>query len=73
MSQHFDTVDSRDCLALEIDTHVEIGEEVVGPDAVFATALAEVMLTAKDLRRARALVEQVLSDPPRVAAVSAGG
>ena len=73
VSQHFETAGSRDCLALEIDTHVEIGEVVVGPDAVFATALAEVMLTAKDLRRARALVEQVLSDPPRIAAVSAGG
>jgi len=70
IGQPLGTVESGDCLALEIDTHVEIGEEVDGPEAVFATALAEVMLTAKDLRRARALVEQVLRDPPQVVAAS---
>ena len=55
------------CLALEVDVEVPIGAEVQGPEAVFATALAEVTLTAKDLRTARALVAEVLRDPPRVA------
>jgi carnosine synthase len=56
------------CLALEVDFAVPVGAEVEGPEAVFATALAEVTLTAKDLRTARALVAEVLHDPPRVAA-----
>lgn len=55
------------CLALEIDVEVPIGTEVQGPEAVFATALAEVTLTAQDLRTARALAAEVLRDPPRVA------
>jgi carnosine synthase len=58
------------CLALDVDVDVAIGEEVQGPEAVFATALAEVTLTAKDLRTARALLAEVLQDPPRVAASS---
>jgi biotin carboxylase len=55
------------CLALEVDVDVSIGAEVLGPEAVFATALAEVTLTAKDLRNARRLVAEILRDPPRVA------
>ena len=69
VGHRFGNPDPRDCLALEIDTHVEIGDEVVGPESVFATALAEVMLTAADLRRARALAEQVLREPPEIASV----
>ena len=55
------------CLALEVDVAVPIGAEVLGPEAVFATALAEVTLTAKDLQSAKALVADLLRDPPRVA------
>ena len=58
-------------LALEIDVDAEIGTEVVGPDGVFATALAEVMLRGKDLRRARALAAEVLRDGPQVVPIGA--
>jgi biotin carboxylase len=54
-------------LALEIDVEVPIGTEVQGPEAIFATALAEVTLTATDLRTAMALAAELLRDPPRVA------
>jgi carnosine synthase len=54
-------------LTLEVDVAASIGAEVLGPEAVFATALAEVTLTAKDLRGARRLVAEMLRDPPRVA------
>ncbi|HEY6835170.1 MAG TPA: ATP-grasp domain-containing protein [Gaiellaceae bacterium] len=57
-----------DCVALEVDDPVPVGTEVRGPEAVFATALAEVTLTAKDMRTARALLAEVLREPPRVAA-----
>jgi biotin carboxylase len=55
------------CLALAVDPAASVGEQVQGPEAVFATALAEVTLTAKDLRTARALLAEALRDPPRVA------
>jgi biotin carboxylase len=55
------------CLSLEVDIEAPIGAKVQGPEAVFATALAEVTLTAKDLRTARALLAEVLRDLPRVA------
>ena len=54
-------------LSLEVDDEVPIGTEIQGPEAVFATALAEVTLVAKDLRTATALIAEVLRDPPRVA------
>jgi hypothetical protein len=59
------------CLALEVDLEASIGEDVLGPEAVYATAAAEVTLTAKDLRTARALLAEVLRDPPRVSATPA--
>ena len=55
-----------DCQALIVDVDVEIGEAVLGPDAVFATALAEVTVIAKDLRTARSAMARVLRYPPRV-------
>ena len=55
------------CLDLAIDVEAEIGDEVEGPDKVFATALGEVTLTAADLRCARALTAELLRDPPQVA------
>ena len=54
------------CLSLEVDIEAPIGAEVQGPEAIFATELAEVTLTAKNLRTARALVAEALQDPPRV-------
>ena len=62
----FAEVEPKGCLALEIDVDVEIGTEVVGPDGVFATTLAEVMVVGSDLRRARAAAAAVLRDPPEV-------
>lgn len=59
------------CLALEVD--VEIGAEVLGPDAVFSTVLAEVALTGKNLRRVKKLAAEVLRNPPRVVPVSPDG
>ncbi|MFM2073096.1 MAG: hypothetical protein RLZZ623_3360 [Actinomycetota bacterium] len=55
-----------DYLHLNIDIDVPIGSSVVGPDAVFATVLAEFSLVAKDLRRARSVVAELLRDPPVV-------
>jgi hypothetical protein len=52
------------CLAL--DVRAELGAEVVGPEAVFSTVLAEVALTGKNLRRVKQLAAEVLRDPPRV-------
>jgi carnosine synthase len=54
------------CLSLEVDVETAIGAEVQGPEAIFATELAEVTLTAKDLHTARALVAEVLHELPRV-------
>jgi biotin carboxylase len=55
------------CLSLDVDVEAPIGTAVQGPEAVFATALAEVTLTAKDLRTARGLLAEVLREPPLVA------
>ena len=50
-----------------LDVSARVGEEVDGPDRIFATDLAEVYVGAKNLRRARSLVADVLRDPPLVA------
>jgi carnosine synthase len=60
-------VDSRDLLSLEVDVEAPIGADVLGPEAVFATELAEVTLTARDLKRARTLAAEVLRERPRIA------
>jgi hypothetical protein len=62
----FAEVEPKGCLGLEVDVDVEIGAEVVGPDGVFATTLAEVMVVGSDLRSARAAAAAVLRDPPEV-------
>ncbi len=46
-----------------VDIDVEIGEQVEGPEAVFATHLAEVLVTGKDLKAARAVMADVLREP----------
>jgi len=48
-----------------------VGQAVDGPDRVFATELVEVYVGARNLRRARALVADVLRDPPVVVPVGA--
>ncbi len=50
-----------------VDIEAEIGDEVLGPERTFATPLAEVTVTEKNLRRARALSATVLNRPVLVA------
>ena len=47
-----------------VDVDAEIGDEVVGPEAVFASVLAEVVVTGRDLKHARALAQDVFDRPP---------
>jgi biotin carboxylase len=53
-------------LGVIIDIAAEVGQEVNGPDQIFSTELADVYVGAKNLRRARSLVAEVLRDPPVV-------
>lgn len=53
-------------MGVELDISVEIGQKVAGPDSTFATLLAELTLSGKNLRHARSRAEQVLREPPRV-------
>jgi carnosine synthase len=55
-----------DCEALIVDVHAEVGEDVLGPEAVFATSLAEVSVISKDVRTAQAAMAAVLREPPGV-------
>jgi carnosine synthase len=57
---------SRDGTVLDIDVHGEVGDEVAGPDAVFPTWLAELVVAGRDLREARAISADMLGEPPRV-------
>ena len=50
-----------------VDIEAEIGDEVLGPERTFATPLAEITVTEKNLRRARALSAAVLNRPVLVA------
>jgi carnosine synthase len=53
-------------MGVELDVVAQIGQEVAGPDSTFATELAELTLSGKNLRHARSLAARVLSEPPRV-------
>jgi carnosine synthase len=53
-------------MGVELDIFGEIGQDVAGPDSTFATVLAELTLSGKNLRRARSLAAQVLGKPPRI-------
>ena len=53
-------------MGVELDILGEVGQDVAGPDSTFATVLAELTLSGKNLRRARLLAAQVLREPPRV-------
>ncbi len=54
------------CLALDVDIEATVGDDVVGPEGIFATMLMEATLVAKDLRTAVALVADLLREPPVV-------
>ena len=53
-------------MRVELDVFGQIGQEVAGPDNTFATVLAELTLSGKNLRRARSRAGHVLGAPPRV-------
>ena len=53
-------------LSLYIDIETEVGEHVVGPEAVFATVLADVTVMAPDLATARAVADHALERVPEV-------
>jgi carnosine synthase len=62
----FTAVTPEDGMGVELDILGQIGQDVAGPDSTFATALAELTLSGKNLRRARSMAAQVLRDPPRI-------
>jgi hypothetical protein len=53
-------------MGVELDIFAETGQDVAGPESTFATVLAELTLSGKNLRRARSLAAQVLREPPRI-------
>ena len=53
-------------MGVELDIFGQIGQEVAGPDSTFATVLAELTLSGKNLRHARSRAAHVLRAPPRV-------
>jgi len=55
----------------EIDVEAAVGELVSGPDAIFATCLAEITLSGRNLADARALAAELLREPPVVEPVDA--
>jgi hypothetical protein len=57
-------------VALEVDA--EVGQEVVGPEGIFATVLAELTLSGRGAGRG-ALAADVLREPPRVAPFGVSG
>jgi hypothetical protein len=59
---------SRNGAVLDLDVHAEVGEDVVGPDAIFATSLAELVVRGRDLREARSISAEMLAESPRVTA-----
>jgi carnosine synthase len=66
-SLSFREVEPEGELGVELDVEAETGDEVAGPEEIFASVLAELTVSGRDLRRARALAEEVLRDPPVVA------
>lgn len=57
----FSAVPAEPGLEVSLDLFASIGDDVTGPDRLFCTALAELTLTAKNLRHARARAAEVLS------------
>ena len=54
------------CLSFDLDVEAGVGDDVIGPEGVFASVLAGVTLSAKDLRTALALLADLLREPPVV-------
>ena len=62
----FEAVTPEGSIGVQLDIFGEIGQEVAGPDSTFATVLAELTLSGRNLRRARSRAAQVLREPPRI-------
>jgi len=54
------------CLSMTIDGAEPVGAEVKGPEEVFMSVLADITLTAKDLREARSIATSILENAPVV-------
>jgi biotin carboxylase len=54
-----------------LDVYAQLGSEVAGPDQIFASGLAELVVTAGSLRRARARAAELLRDEPTIVAAGA--
>ena len=54
------------CLSMTIDGAEPVGAEVKGPEEVFMSVLADITLTAKDLREARSIAKSILENAPVV-------
>jgi carnosine synthase len=54
-----------------LDVYAQLGSEVAGPDLIFASGLAELVVTAGSLRRARARAAELLRDEPTIIAAGA--
>jgi biotin carboxylase/MFS family permease len=53
-------------LGVIVDVEADVDQPVNGPDQIFSTELACIYVSARNLRGARSLAEQVLRDPPVV-------
>lgn len=53
-------------MGVELDIFGQTGQEVAGPDSTFATVLAELTVSGKNLRDTRSRAARVLRAPPRV-------
>jgi carnosine synthase len=62
-------VDLLDGALVQIDVDAEVGELVTGPEAIFASQLAEITLSGRDLADARARLAGLLREPPVVGPV----
>jgi biotin carboxylase len=65
------TIEPSEAELAAVDVEVEIGQSVVGPERTFATPLAEITVSGRSLRRARALCARILQEPPLVAPAGA--
>jgi hypothetical protein len=59
---------SRNGAVLGLDVQAQVGEDVVGPEATFATSLGELVVRGRNLREARAISTEMLAEPRRVTA-----
>jgi carnosine synthase len=48
------------------DLSSDVGDEVTGPEAVFATVIGELTVTGSDLKHARSLAQPLLDRPPAI-------